>query len=315
MVPEEVIRLLDERSQVQGWLERLGELEDEATPEVFARVESDYRGRLEEVNGRLSSHRADLEESLTAQRDRVSDLQAERDERAAELEEAKLRFSVGEYDDEKWDRRREAAEGAIEGLDGRLEDARAAMGELEGVLAALPGGGAAEAWRSSAADAGRGASAEPQEAEPQEARPIEAEEVAAAGTEAEEGPVAQADGFVAESESSETEETPAGRSQSWLHELEEPPAEAAAGTDVGSAEAARETDQPESRTSPPDEAQADAPDRSATAEAPASDDDFLDELEFLESLSLEDSKRFDAVSAMLEGEEEAEEGDGREGRG
>lgn len=283
VVPDEVNRLLDERSQVQGWLERLAELRDEATPEVYARVESDYRGRLEEVNGRLSSHRADLEGSLAAQRERVSSLQADRDERAAELEEAKLRFSVGEYDDEEWDRRREAAQGAIAELDGRLEEARAALEEVEGVLAALPGGEAAEVWRSSAAEAAE--SAQSALAESREARSTEVER--AAGPEME-GP------------------------ETAVAETEAP----AAGPD-------REFAELESRTAPPDAAEAsavdrpgaDASDRREAAEAASSDDDFLDELEFLESLSLDDSKRFDAVSAMLEGEEEAEEGDGREGRG
>ncbi len=298
VVPEEVNRLLDERSQVQGWLERLSELKDEATPEVYARVESDYQGRLEEVSGRLSSHRADLEGSLDAQRDRVAGLQEDRDERAAELEEAKLRFSVGEYDDEEWERRREAAQGAIEELDGRLEEARAALEELEGVLAALPGGDAAASWRSAAAAPG-------------EARPAEAEE-----------PVAT---------EREGEEASARRSQGWLDELKAPSAETEAETVTSAEVGDRETAEPESRTALPDEAEASPPERPAAeasepsreevserpaAEPPASaDDDFLDELEFLESLSLEDSKRFDAVSAMLEGEEEAEEGEGREGGG
>lgn len=49
---------------------------------------------------------------------------------------------------------------------------------------------------------------------------------------------------------------------------------------------------------------------SEPAERPGGqEDDFLDELEFLESLSLEDSDSFDAVSRMLE-EEETTEGEG-----
>jgi hypothetical protein len=49
-------------------------------------------------------------------------------------------------------------------------------------------------------------------------------------------------------------------------------------------------------------------------EAPPAEDDFLDELEFLESLSLDDPESFDAVSRMLEEEGGEPDGDGS-GRG
>jgi hypothetical protein len=39
-------------------------------------------------------------------------------------------------------------------------------------------------------------------------------------------------------------------------------------------------------------------------------DEFMDELEFLESLSLDDADNFDAVSAMLDEEDGGSEGDG-----
>jgi len=55
------------------------------------------------------------------------------------------------------------------------------------------------------------------------------------------------------------------------------------------------------------------PDEEATKGAGSdSEDEFLDELEFLESLSLDDADSFDAVSRMLEDEESN--GDGSSGR-
>lgn len=230
VVPEEVSRLLEERTEVQGWLEKLTELREEAIPEVYAKVEADYRTRLEGVNERLLSHRSELETSLGAREERVETLQAERNERAGELEEARLRHFVGEYDDAAWEELREVGETAVRGLDGHLEEERAALDSIRTTLAAL-----------SEADAEGSEDARPAVAGNEE-RP------AVAGNEEEQ----EADEAVIAEAPTATEEEPA----------------------------------------------ADTPEKP--------DGDFLDELEFLESLSLEDTDRFDAVSAMLEGEEETE---------
>jgi len=90
-----------------------------------------------------------------------------------------------------------------------------------------------------------------------------------------------------------TDSTP-GVAMSDATEAAEPAdGDAAAGSDTAEAAA---TDQPQAEVS--------TPDTSADADQPDADDgEYLDELEFLESLSLGDSDRFDAVSAMLEDED------------
>lgn len=319
VVPEEVTRLLEERAKVQGWLERLVEHRGEATPDVFRKVETDYRERLEGVNGQLSSHRTDLEASLGRHRERVDDLEADREGRARELEEAKLRHAVGEYDDQTWERRREEGEAAIAGLDERLAEARSALQELSGVLAALPGGdgarggggregregagpgGAAVATPEREPAAGPARTTAAREAEPRrrsgDRRPEERRSPEGGGGAALAGGagVARAD---AEAAGPGTMDAGAMDAETM-------------GAGTAGAEAA-EPETAEADGAPVSEAEGD--DSFADEDRHRTDADFMDELEFLESLSLEDAERFDAVSAMLEGEEEEESGSGEEER-
>ncbi|MFQ5690203.1 MAG: hypothetical protein ACE5HQ_08015 [Gemmatimonadota bacterium] len=237
IVPPEVMDLLEERSRIEAWLARLQELEADATPAVYEKVRSDYRERLSVANARLTEHQAELESSVAERRSRVDGLRADRERRAGELEEAKLRYTVGEFEEADWERRRTEAESALEELDQRLESASQALHELEGVLAALASSGtgspspAAGEWTDIVEPAAPGAS-----------------------------PGDTPDELAATDEGA----------------AEESPAELGAVDDDG-------------------------------AGSEAENDGYLDELEFLESLSLEDSERFDAVSLMLDEEAEAAE--------
>lgn len=268
VVPREVLTLLEERTKVRGWLEKLQEFRREASSQVFERVRSDYGGRLDAVNTRLGEHRADLESSVARHRARVDELQGGRDEKAAALEEAELRFKVGEYSDSEWDRRRSEGERAIQELDAQLKEERGALVELERVLgdvvserpARPAGAGEAVGANASgrAAGPGVGAAREPE------------------GETAGRGGAAEPDAAAA----APTGTIPAGRE-------EQPPPEAEGGR---------------------------APPVGADEVVEEEEEAYLDELEFLESLSLEDTGRFDAVSLMLEETEEGEE-EGKEGNG
>lgn len=253
IVPGEVLELLEERSRIQGWLDRLAELRAETTPAVHEKVKGDYEQRLQSVNGRLAEHRSDLETSAARHRSRVEKLQEEHDAAATRLEEAELRYRVGEYAEDDWERHREEGEAKARDLEAQLDREREALATLERVLGELVTG------RRAAAEA------------PSEDGGAEAEETRAPPSEA---------GAEAEAEASEAA--------------------------VASAEAA---DDPARAGDP----SADAADASGEAVDDAAAD-YLDELEFLESLSLDETDRFDAVSAMLDEEKggESEEGAGRE---
>ncbi len=263
VIPAEVSGLIDESQQIQGWIARLADFEKETSPAVYEKVLTDYQSRLTGVTGKLAAHRVDLVGSLERHRTDVESLRSERDEQAADLEEAKLRHAVGEIADSDWESRRSSIDGKLESLNDRISAHDATVAELESIISAIPaegeegeeGAAKVPTWMS-------GAGKEAVESEPaEEAEPsgeAEADDEPSAVEDEDEIAVA-----VAEEEPGDDE---AGR-----------PSE-----DRGGAGVAREAEE---------------------GEAPADEDEYLDELEFLESLSLEESDRFDAVSAMLEEDE------------
>lgn len=275
VVPGEVLELLEERARVQEWLDGLTGLREESTPAVYEKVRADYEERLEGVSGRLSEHRGELERSVARRRSRVEELEKELDGARMRLEEAELRHRVGEFGEEEWDRLRRQGEARTEELEARLEEEASGLGELERVLGELVAG-----RRSPPEEAGAGPSApEPPaaDASPPEPR-APASALAETGSEPRE-PDASGGRTAAAAAPPEGMERGAG---------EPGPGEA------GEGEASRDAEAEEAEEAVDD----------AAAE-------YLDELEFLESLSLDDPEPFDAVSAMLEEEDEEPREEGR----
>lgn len=140
IVPGEVVELLDQQSRVQGWLDRMTDLRAEATPAVYEKVRTDYEERLEGVNARLGDHRPDLESSVARHRSRVESLEKDRETAGSRLEEAEVRYRVGEYGEEEWGRYREEGEATTLDLERRLEREREALEKVEHVLSKLEAG-------------------------------------------------------------------------------------------------------------------------------------------------------------------------------
>ena len=268
VVPAEVADLIEESRTIQGWIDRLASHEGAASPEVFERVGSDYAGRLESVTDKLARHRTDLASSLDTRRGEVDTLVADRDGQTAELEEGTLRHAVGEFSDEAWDERRTSLEGAVSDLAELLEMEQGAVAELAAIVAAIDGGGA------SSGSAVAEASLTEAPGEPEA--------------------VAVDTGADSSGEADEVDpEAAAEAAEEAVAEADEVPAEEAAAAEQ---EAPAEDDV---------EITVEAADEAAAAESAGDEEggDYLDELEFLESLSLDESDRFDAVSAMLDEDE------------
>ena len=288
VVPPEVRELIEESQKIQGWVDRLAEHESEARPEVYRRVLSDYQGRLGKVTGRLVKHRADLVSNLQGHEADVASLKAERDTHSAELEEVRLRHVVGEYSDEDWEERRGGIEGSIGRLDERLAVEEEAVAELSEIISSIAEGG------TPAVDEG------PPAATAAERAP------APAGAVSRDAPAAAAGR--AESEEAVTAKAAKGREAAAAATATPAPAEGV------KARAPKKSDAPKETTSAPRPAPASkeaagkgaAPPAEPAAATGREDDDagdYLDELEFLESLSLDEAERFDAVSAMLDEDE------------
>lgn len=131
--------LLEQRAQLQGWLSRLDELSGGVPDRIAERVRSDYTERLRGVTESLSGHR----ESITAQMESLRHDLAQAEARFATsgdaLEEARLRFQIGELEAEHWDTRRPELETELAEADRASGDARQAVEQWQQLLNEIEG--------------------------------------------------------------------------------------------------------------------------------------------------------------------------------
>lgn len=300
VIPEAIQALLEKRGTFQDWLSRLDQLGSDFRPEVAEKVRLDYESRLTTVEGELEGHRTELESALAERAEAVDQIASRHDSRAAELEETQLRHVVGEFDDAEWDKRRGEQQALIDELEADLTAQRSAVESLQTVLGELTGAAAAAATASVEAEppipeelvAAEDEWPEPEPAvEVEEPEPEAADEPDAWMTQplddvAEDVATAE----LVEADVVELELADAGFVDAEVVDAEVVEAEVvdeAVDDEVESAEEEAEAEEPEP----------------GTAEAAADPGEFMDELEFLESLSLDDAENFDAVSAMLDEEE------------
>lgn len=130
-------RLLDERQQIQQWLERLDMTADAAPEQVRSRVRQDYERRLQEVMSELESHGEELAGTLERQHGVRAGLERQEREAAERLAEAELRHAVGEYTEAQWRQTHAELVGALVKVREELKRADEEMARLEDVVALL----------------------------------------------------------------------------------------------------------------------------------------------------------------------------------
>ena len=270
VVPEGVRELLEQRSTYRTWLERLDDVGGEYRPAVAERVRQDYEERLSSVARELEGHRQELVSTTERRRGRLDELSSAFEARSAELEEAELRFQVGEFDDETWEERRTELTEGLEEIEAELEDARNAVEELEQVLGEL------------------------EEGPTPAMKPPPAEPTVAASSSSSRPPLKAVDGGLADGPAVGDEE---------VEEAEDEDPDEVVSEEAGETVAPSTTD--DGRKPDYDEADDEGEmEESVPVAAETEADEYRDELEFLESLSLDDPDSFDAVSRMLEDEED-----------
>lgn len=280
VIPEAIQALLEKRTTFQEWLSRLDELGSDFRPEVAEKVRSDYEGRLTEVEGELEGHRAELESALAERSETADRIAGRHDAHRAQLEETELRHAVGEFDEEEWERRRSEHQSEIDDLEADLTAHRSAVASLQTVLGELTGAATVAASV--------------------ELEPPVVEELAVV-----EEPAASVDEAPETVEVVEAEEESAWMSQPFEDGETETEQEEAVEEEDADAEFA-EAKVADADTELAEET--DVAERESGAE-PILDEaeprEFKDELEFLESLSLDDADNFDAVSALLDEDDAA----------
>ncbi len=154
-VLREVDELVEQKDKFQTWLQKL-EAQREKFPErSFEKVRGDYLKRLEEVSDKLRDHSDVVRARLDDLGQQAVDLEVEKAARGDELEEARLRHTVGEYtDEEEWSDLENRLADSLRKAEEKLRTAQEEVDRLKDIVAQLAGAEAAQ-------------EAAPTEAEPQ----------------------------------------------------------------------------------------------------------------------------------------------------
>ena len=132
-------KLLQERATLTQWLERLSDASD--TPEkVREKVQGDYTRRLNEVSKQLQGFTKQLRDSLDEQKRKHIELYDREAEAEGRLTEAKLRHSVGEFDDDRWDETKAELEADLESAREEMKGVDQELTRLEEVLSTIDEG-------------------------------------------------------------------------------------------------------------------------------------------------------------------------------
>ncbi|MBI2073763.1 MAG: hypothetical protein HYT81_12180 [Gemmatimonadetes bacterium] len=151
-------RLLDERQQIQTWLQRLAMASDTTPEQVRTRVRADYERRLGEVMKELQTHESELHTTMDRLEGARAGLARQETEAAERLAEAELRHAVGEYDESQWRQVHADLLGALVKVREELKQSDDEIRRLEEVMSlievqpARPAGPARKEPRKEAAD-------------------------------------------------------------------------------------------------------------------------------------------------------------------
>ena len=129
--------LLSEREQFTMWLSRLDENADQASDKVRDKIRGDYQTRLEAIMEELGSHSDSIAEQLADHRGTQEDLTARETSAREERAEAEMRHTVGEYDDDEWNKLKEMADEQLEKIGSDLTGVTDEIERLAGVQALI----------------------------------------------------------------------------------------------------------------------------------------------------------------------------------
>ncbi len=139
-VSREIDQLLTDREKYATFIKRLESERTSSSERAYSKVRADYESRLHDVVKSLQSHSDSLRQRLQDMERSVRDLQASREKRNEELEEARLRRSVGEYrDDGEWNALEGGMRDALQQADDELAAAHEEIARLQDIIAQVEG--------------------------------------------------------------------------------------------------------------------------------------------------------------------------------
>jgi hypothetical protein len=108
--------LLEQRAQYEQWLTKLEGAANNAPAAVRSKIRGDYEARLRGVIEQLRGHAATITGELERHQSSQSELDGQRRQAEEELAEAEVRYAVGEYTEDEWQRIRGESDGRLHGL-------------------------------------------------------------------------------------------------------------------------------------------------------------------------------------------------------
>lgn len=139
--PDALTELLERRNQVQGWLARLDELTPDTAAHVANRVRADYEERLASVLAELGKHLDGIRADVDRLRNELEDARARQESAVDELEETRLRYRIGELQEEDWAERHAALEAEVATVSAARDETSAELQRLEELVAQIDGSG------------------------------------------------------------------------------------------------------------------------------------------------------------------------------
>jgi outer membrane biosynthesis protein TonB len=119
--------LLEQRARYEQWLTKLDGAANSASPAVRNKVRGDYEARLRGVIEQLRGHSATIAGELERHQSAQASLDSQRRHAEDELAEAEVRYAVGEFTEDEWQRIRGESDGRLQGL---REQLRGVGGEI-----------------------------------------------------------------------------------------------------------------------------------------------------------------------------------------
>lgn len=139
-VTKEIDRLLQDREKYSTFIKRLESERASSSERAYSKVRADYEKRLEDVVRNLHAHSDALRSKLSEMENSLRSLEEERSARNEQLDEARLRRSVGEYrDDSEWSGLERQLLDSVQSADAQLEETRTQIVRLNGIIAQVEG--------------------------------------------------------------------------------------------------------------------------------------------------------------------------------
>jgi hypothetical protein len=132
-----VSQLLERRNQVQGWLGRLDELASECAAHIAARVRADYEDRLASFLAELAAHLDSLRADAERLRADFDAARAQHEDAVDSLEEVRLRYRIGEIEEEQWEARRGLLEEEVATTAAARDSAASELQRLDALVAQI----------------------------------------------------------------------------------------------------------------------------------------------------------------------------------